>query len=82
MEQEETLGNVVKSWKEFRETNSRKKIKRVFVQWPGEWKLCNILSINDNKGLIVVETPSGGVIEVNNYKSLRYAKKPLWGFFS
>ena len=45
----------------------------IFVQWPdNEWKGCVILE--NHKGSLTVETPSGGRLKVDNPKALRHPK--------
>lgn len=65
-----SLGQLFKSWKEASGTLEKQEF--VWVQWPGEWKLCKIKKVSSNR--LLVETPSGGMLEVTNPKSMRFAR--------
>ena len=65
-----TLGQLFKSWKEAAGTLEKQEV--VWVQWPGEWKLCKIKEVRSNK--VVVLTPHGGSLDVTNPKSMRFAR--------
>ena len=43
----------------------------VLVAWPGEWRECALVAVNEENRTATVTTPSGATMEVNSLAAIR-----------